>query len=278
MTPMPSNLLARLRSNMEPLSPKLRTIAQHILDHPAEVQFQTITDLARSTATSEATVVRLCRDMGFRGYSDFRMALAIDLSQSSPSAPTNDNDSPINAAVQQATTALQDTAKLLDKNELEQICDQVHQASHIHCVGVGASGIVAEYLAYRLLRIGKNATMYDDTHLAVMKAVRSEQSDLWFAVSSSGSTTEVLQTVKQARQKGCPVALLSNIRHSPMASEATNLLVGARPEGPLTGGAFASKVSALLLVDVIINHLVSQYPKYQDAIKQTAEATAQFSL
>ncbi|MGR5499145.1 MurR/RpiR family transcriptional regulator [Vibrio sp. DNB22_10_4] len=267
----PSNLLVRLRSNMEPLSKKLRQVADYILDNAQDVQFQTITDLARNTQTSEATVVRLCRDMGYKGYSDFRMALAVDLSQSG-SKPKSDHEGDIcDISASSAIDSLQDTAKLIDRKSLDRICALVHDASFIGCVGVGASSIVGRYLAYRLIRIGKKAIMYEDTHLAAMNARRFSEGDLWFSVSSSGSTKEVVHAARQAFNQNVPVVALTNINHSPLSAISTEMLVAARPEGPLTGGAFASKVGALLLVDVLINSLLEEYPEYSESVMETAE-------
>ncbi|MBY6195949.1 MurR/RpiR family transcriptional regulator [Vibrio hangzhouensis] len=267
----PNNLLVRLRSNIEPLSKKLRQVADYILENAQDVQFQTITDLARNTQTSEATVVRLCRDMGYKGYSDFRMALAVDLSQNATkSKPSSDGDI-VDVSANSAVDSLQDTSKLIDRKALDRICSLVHQADFIGCVGVGASSIVGRYLAYRLIRIGKNAIMYEDTHLAAMNASRSKKGDLWFSVSSSGSTREVVHAAKQAFNKGVPVVALTNINHSPLSAISSEMLVAARPEGPLTGGAFASKVGALLLVDVLVNSLLDKYPEYTDSVMETAE-------
>ncbi|MFM2587317.1 MurR/RpiR family transcriptional regulator [Vibrio sp. TBV020] len=267
----PKNLLVRLRSNIEPLSKKLRLVADYVLENAHDVQFQTITDLARNTQTSEATVVRLCRDMGYKGYSDFRMALAVDLSQtaSKNQAPVEGDICDISA--QSAVDSLQDTAKLIDRKSLARICELIHSSRFIGCVGVGASSIVGRYLAYRLVRIGKKAIMYEDTHLAAMSAGRSEAGDMWFSVSSSGSTKEVLHAATQAHRRGVPVVSLTNISHSPLSAISDELLVAARPEGPLTGGAFASKVGALLLVDALINTLLDSYPEYSESVMETAE-------
>lgn len=267
----PKNLLVRLRSNIEPLSKKLRLVADYILENAHDVQFQTITDLARSTKTSEATVVRLCRDMGYKGYSDFRMALAVDLSQTASLNKPKSNGDICDISAQSAVDSLQDTAKLIDRNALNRICERVHGASFIGCVGVGASSIVGTYLAYRLVRIGKKAIMYDDTHVAAMSAGRSCEGDLWFAVSSSGSTKEVIHAASLAHQRGTPVVSLTNISHSPLSAISDELLVAARPEGPLTGGAFASKVGALLLVDALVNTLLDRYPEYSESVQETAE-------
>ncbi|ENM5786755.1 MurR/RpiR family transcriptional regulator [Vibrio metoecus] len=268
---LPKNLMVRLRSNTEPLSKKLRVVADYVLENAHEVQYQTITDLAFNTKTSEATVVRLCRDLGYKGYSDFRMALAVDLSQSAnQSQPKMDGDI-CEVSAQSAVDSLMDTAKLIDRAALNRICELVHGAKFIGCVGVGASSIVGRYLAYRLVRIGKKAIMYEDTHLAVMSAGQSVVGDAWFAISSSGSTKEVVHAATQAHQRGVPVVSLTNISHSPLSSISDEMLVAARPEGPLTGGAFSSKVGALLLVDVLINTLLDVYPEYSASVFGTAE-------
>ncbi|MGF1777959.1 MurR/RpiR family transcriptional regulator [Vibrio nomapromontoriensis] len=267
----PKNLLVRMRSNIEPLSKKLRIVADYIIENAHDVQFQTITDLAKNTQTSEATVVRLCRDMGYKGYSDFRMALAIDLSQTATrNAPIVDGDV-CDVSAQNAVASLQDTAKLIDRKSLDRICALVHEASFISCVGVGASSIVGRYLSFRLLRIGKKVTMYEDTHLAAMNAVRCSEGDLWISVSSSGSTKEVVHAATQAYKRNIPVIALTNISHSPLSAISSEMLVAARPEGPLTGGAFASKVGALLLVDVLVNKLLETYPEYSESVQETAE-------
>ncbi|HAS4978904.1 TPA: MurR/RpiR family transcriptional regulator [Vibrio cholerae] len=268
---LPKNLMVRLRSNTEPLSKKLRVVADYVLENAHEVQYQTITDLAFNTKTSEATVVRLCRDLGYKGYSDFRMALAVDLSQSAnQSQPKMDGDI-CEVSAQSAVDSLMDTAKLIDRAALNRICELVHGAKFIGCVGVGASSIVGRYLAYRLVRIGKKAIMYEDTHLAAMSAGQSVVGDAWFAISSSGSTKEVVHAATQAHQRGVPVVSLTNISHSPLSSISDEMLVAARPEGPLTGGAFSSKVGALLLVDVLINTLLNVYPEYSASVFGTAE-------
>ncbi|HHI5411933.1 TPA: MurR/RpiR family transcriptional regulator [Vibrio metoecus] len=268
---LPKNLMVRLRSNTEPLSKKLRVVADYVLENAHEVQYQTITELAFNTKTSEATVVRLCRDLGYKGYSDFRMALAVDLSQSAnQSQPKMDGDI-CEVSAQSAVDSLMDTAKLIDRAALNRICELVHGAKFIGCVGVGASSIVGRYLAYRLVRIGKKAIMYEDTHLAAMSAGQSVVGDAWFAISSSGSTKEVVHAATQAHQRGVPVVSLTNISHSPLSSISDEMLVAARPEGPLTGGAFSSKVGALLLVDVLINTLLDVYPEYSASVFGTAE-------
>lgn len=264
------NLLVRFRSNIVPLSTTLKLVADYIVENADDVQFQTITDLARCTQTSEASVIRLCRAMGYRGYSDFRLALAIEISQTKTQNQVEIERDICDISAQSAVESLQDTAELIDRKSLMRICELLHKAKFVGIVGVGASSIIGHYLAYRLIRIGKNVTMYEDTHLATMSATRC--GDLWFVISSSGSTKEVIHAANQVYKRDIPVVSLTNIAHSPLSSISTESLVAARPEGPLTGGAFASKVGALLLVDVIINTLLDTFPEYSKSVLDTAES------
>jgi DNA-binding MurR/RpiR family transcriptional regulator len=81
----------------------------------------------------------------------------------------------------------------------------------------------------------------------------------------------VIHAASQAHKRGVPVISLTNISHSPLSSISDEMLVAARPEGPLTGGAFSSKVGALLLVDALINTLLDIYPEYSESVFETAE-------
>jgi DNA-binding MurR/RpiR family transcriptional regulator len=257
-------------------SKKFQDIASYIVKNAHEVQFQTITNLAQNTASSEATVIRFCRYFGFKGYPDFRMSLAIDLNNIESVRSSSYKRDAIDLSAKSAASSLLDTSKIIDREALKRICLLIHESDFINCLGIGASSVVANYLNFRLLRIGKRVMLFEDTHVAAMKAVRCDEKDLWFVLSSSGSTTEVLHVVKAASLRGAQVVALSNIAYSPLARLANELLVAARPEGPLTGGSFVSKVSALLVVDALVNSLLEMYPTYSEFVIDTAEVVLPF--
>ena len=54
-------------------------LARYICANADEVCRMTISDLAKASFTSNATIVRLCRKVGVKGYRDLRVELAADL-------------------------------------------------------------------------------------------------------------------------------------------------------------------------------------------------------
>ncbi|EGT5683184.1 MurR/RpiR family transcriptional regulator [Cronobacter turicensis] len=265
------NLLLKLRQELSGFSPTQRKLGEYVLGDPARVLYLTITELARESDTSEASVTRLCRTLGCKGYTEFKMALALDVQRGQ--APRAQNGDALDALVEESVQALRDTAQLLDRAMLERAAQALHQAGSVQIYGVAASAIIGEYLHYKLLRLGKPAHLFSDMHRASMNATTLGERDLVVAISSSGSTRDLLHAVKLARKAGAPVLTLSNTPRSPLASISDMLLVAAKPEGPLNAGALNAKVGAMLLVELLTASLIASDSRYTEISQQTASAT-----
>ena len=110
------NLLLKLRQEASGYSPTQQKLGEFVLSDPGRVLYLTITELARESHTSEASVTRLCRTLGCKGYNEFKMALALDIQQGQPARQAGDE---IDNVVDESVQALQDTARLLDRTLLE---------------------------------------------------------------------------------------------------------------------------------------------------------------
>lgn len=265
------NILLHLRQGLPGYSPTLQKLGDFILTDPQKVLYLTITELARETDTSEASVTRLCRHLGCKGYTEFKMALALDVQHNQPAAVASGDS--IDMLVEETVQALRDTGKFINREVLQNAVEALHQAKTIQIYGVAASAITGEYLHYRLLRLGKPAQLFGDMHRAAMNASTLREGDLVIAISASGSTKDVMHVVKVAKKQNARVLMLSNTLRSPMGSLADMLLVAARPEGPFNAGALSGKVGAMMLVEVLINELMTHDARYQAASQQTATAT-----
>ena len=264
------NLLLKLRQEASGYSPTQQKLGEFVLNDPARVLYLTITELARESHTSEASVTRLCRTLGCKGYNEFKMALALDIQQGQPARQAGDE---IDNVVDESVQALQDTARLLDRTLLEKAALALHQAQSVQIYGVAASAILGEYLHYKLLRLGKPAQLFSDMHRAAMNATTLSKETLVVAISSSGSTRDLLHVVKLARKRGVKVLALSNTPRSPLASLSDMQLVAAKPEGPLSAGALNAKVGVMLLVELLTTSMIALDGHYGDVSQQTASAT-----
>ncbi|WP_203130433.1 MULTISPECIES: MurR/RpiR family transcriptional regulator [Aeromonas] len=266
-------VLLLLRHQLATYSQTLQRLGQFVLEQPQRVLYLTITELARESGTSEASVTRLCRGVGCRGYTEFKMALALETQQEQANQPQASATSAFSTLIEESVAALRDTGALVSQQALLQSAELLEKARQIQIYGVAASAIIGEYLAYRLLRMGISAQQFSDMHRAAMNATSLKPEDVVIAVSSSGSTKDLLHAVQLGKEHGASIIVLSNTSRSPLATLADQLLVAAKPEGPLTAGSFHSKISAMLVIELLSQQLLEKRPELGNAISESAKAT-----
>ena len=69
------NVLLLLRENKENMPTAEATVAKYICENPEECAHLTVRELAEKTYSSPSSIVRMCRFVGFDGYSYFRLEL-----------------------------------------------------------------------------------------------------------------------------------------------------------------------------------------------------------
>ena len=78
-----NELIVRLRFLIPTLPRAERAVAQALLEKPELICFMTLAELARETDSSDASVIRFCRKMGYSGFTDMKQAFAHALNDSS---------------------------------------------------------------------------------------------------------------------------------------------------------------------------------------------------
>ena len=68
------NPMIRLREMHDFVGNAERIVVEYLLDNPTVVLDSNIRDLAAKIYVSPATIVRLCKRLGFDGYREFRRA------------------------------------------------------------------------------------------------------------------------------------------------------------------------------------------------------------
>ena len=296
--PQMSRLLTRLRASLDDLSPVQRRVAQYVLDHPDTTIYHSVTELSEATRSSEGSIIRFCQDLGFSGFQEFKLTLAVELDPPSrtPSAnggfaaraagPGAGRDGDQQGSAEQlmarlaanATAALDDTATLFEVEAFQTVADRLAVATHVDIYGVGASGVVAQYFAYKLLRLGVTVQAFSDMHLGSMSASNLGAGTVAIGVSSSGSTLDTLQALRTAKEAGAFTVAVTNRLKSPLAKIADRSLFASPPESPLTGGDVFAKIGQLLVLEALVRLMVTSDAALLEVVERTARVVADRSL
>jgi DNA-binding MurR/RpiR family transcriptional regulator len=270
----------RIKALMPTLAPAERRVAERILDSPAAAASSTITTLARECGTSETTVVRFCRAVGFAGYRDLRLGLATELGRagsamaiSSDIRPGDDLDQVVQKIAFADARAVEETAQQLDLGALHQVIEALVAARRVDVYGVGASAIVGLDLQQKLHRIGKSAFAWIDPHVALTSAALLGPEDVAFGISHSGATVETVDALARARANGVTTVAVTNFPKSELTTVADHVLTTAARETTFRSGATASRLAQLTVIDCIFVGLAqSTYASSQRALELTHAA------
>ncbi|MFI6293220.1 MurR/RpiR family transcriptional regulator [Nonomuraea sp. NPDC050790] len=279
----PANPVAAVRAVLPSLTPAAQAIARIILDDPGLVVRSTITEFSAVSGTSEATIVRTARALGFAGYSQMRFALAAAVAKEPERLVPGDlgPDDPLTDVIAKVARAeyeaLADTAAQLDPGQLDEVVTAIVKARRVDVYGVSASGLVATDMSQKLLRIGLSTHPFCDAHLALTSAALLRDTDVVVAISCSGETPDVIAPSKTAKDAGATLVAITNNPRSSLAHLADHTLVSAGRETAFRPGALASRISQLLIVDCIFVGLAQRtYESADAAIRATREATDRY--
>jgi DNA-binding MurR/RpiR family transcriptional regulator len=279
-----SDVLVTLRGLRPTLVPSLRRVADIVLDAPDRAAGSTITELAHAAGTSETTVLRLCRELGVRGYRDLRVALAaesgweqgrVDSPVGGDIGRSDDLDSIITTVTVTDQQAIADTARILDREALAAAVALTAAARRIDVFGVGASAVVALDLQQKLHRIGLIAYQWSDTHAALTAAALLDERDVAIGISHTGATRDTVEVLGEAVARGARTIGVTSVPRSPLADVADLLLVTSARETTFRSGATASRIAALSVVDVLfVGVAQSRYDSAVAALDATRQAVA----
>ncbi|MGP3983507.1 MurR/RpiR family transcriptional regulator [Streptomyces sp. KR80] len=283
--PDPGALAAKVRTLGPSMTRSMQRVAVAVAQDPAGCAALTVTGLAERTGTSEATVVRTARVLGYPGYRDLRLALAgLAAQQQSGAAPavTADIavDDPISSVVaklaQEERQCLADTAAGLDTGHLESAVGALAAARRIDVYGIGASNLVAQDLVQKLLRIGLIAHAHADPHLAVTNAVQLRAGDVAVAITHSGRTTDVIEPLRVAFDRGATTVAITGRPDGEVVQYADHVLTTSTArESELRPAAMSSRTSQLLVVDCLFIGVAQRtYDAAAPALSASYEALA----
>jgi len=252
--------LVRIRSLLPGLARAEQRVAKVVLEDPSAVATRSITEVALAAGTSETTVTRFCKAVGVGGYPQLRIALAADAARMQARVNqmyggTIELDDDIATVVNKVTfadaRAIEDTASQLNLTALTRVVDAVAAAERIDIYGVGASSLVANELQHKLHRLSKVSFAWSDTHLMLTSAGVLHSGDVAIAISHSGATTDVLEALRAAKERGATTVALTNFPRSPIATSADHTLTTAARETTFRSGSAASRIAQLTVIDCL---------------------------
>ena len=249
------NIIRRITDNHPALRKSEAKVADFVLAHTNDVINMRIVDLAAQCEVSDPTVIRFCRALGFDGFQSFKLQLAQQIGMGSVYTQFAVDDSDTvndlcNKVFDTTVGTLRTVRDELDPDILEQAINTISNARRVEFYGFGASGPVAADAQHKFFRLQLSTTALMDPHIQHMSAISLGEEDVVVAISQSGQTRALLQSVNLAKEAGATVIGLAP-QNTPL-SEICSIPIHVTMEEDMQAFTpISSRIAHLVVIDVL---------------------------
>jgi DNA-binding MurR/RpiR family transcriptional regulator len=159
-----------IKGSYKVLSRNHKKVADYFVDNFDKIPFLNVQDIAKSTGTSVASVVRFAQRIGFDGFSELRDAIAesfqdhINKKEIFPLFEKHKAEEDLLTEVANVDiTNINSTLNLIERKVFNEVIDTIIKSGRVFTAGLGISYLLSELLAYQLTQVGM-IHLYSNIH------------------------------------------------------------------------------------------------------------------
>jgi DNA-binding MurR/RpiR family transcriptional regulator len=206
---------------------------QYILSHEEEAIFLNIENLAGKVNVSEATVVRLCKVLGFKGFPQFQKELRLlfrskltttSRLEHTVQKETNGGDI-LFKILQNDMSNIAETMKDASVQEFREFVRAIDTAQRIVIIGLRSVYSLATFFGVALEFLQKDVWVVEPGIGDLWdRLLRLRKEDLVIAISFPRYTRETVEAFKFTKSKGVKTLAITDSLISPLAQYADHVL------------------------------------------------------
>ncbi len=250
----------RIRFLLSGMGPSERLVGEYILENPHKISELSIKELARLSGSTEATIVRFSRKLGFSGYREMKIGFLKDISGTSKiNTEITENDSCFDIfhkRINDISVALWNTESVLEPKELEKAAKAIMNAKRIAIFGLGNSAAIAQDAAHKFLRLGLDAQCCCDNHMQAIISSHLDRESVAIGISHSGASKDIIDALQFSKIGNATTIAVTNFADSPIVSNADISLYTKSEETKHSILAMSSRIAQLAIFDAIYTYIV----------------------
>jgi DNA-binding MurR/RpiR family transcriptional regulator len=208
-----------LKENYDQLTESQKIIGKYVLDNYRDVAFMSAIELGNKVGVSDSTIIRFTRTIGFNGFSEFKNNIRQSIKNYDPPykrlskniSNFNEENNLIMQIGKSDLNNLEDFLLNIETKKIEEAVEAIYEARTIFLMGTRSSGLIIDFFAFHLRRMGFTVIQITKNGLAnVEKLTSINQNDLLIASSFPRYSKPTYKGVMLAKKKGAKVLTITD--------------------------------------------------------------------
>jgi DNA-binding MurR/RpiR family transcriptional regulator len=251
------SLQDRIAGRLAMMTKAERKVAEYLRTHTSDAVFATAEQIAAAAGTSDATVVRTAKSLGYAGLLELRHSLTREVVRATRPAPPTGLPGAEGSATAallaqvftEAAERLAGTWRLTTEPAFDSAVATLAGAREVLAFGIGPSETVAAYLALRLRRIGRRARVSGATGFRLADdLLELERGDVVVLYSPSRLLAELEIVLDHAAAVGARAVLVSDSL-VPVYADRVHVALSAAPSAT---GSTGESLPSQVLTDALV--------------------------
>lgn len=246
---------------IENFTPTEQSIIQYIINHMHHISDMSISQLAHTTHSSNAAIIRICKKLGYNGYKDFKLALAIELESSKFidrsidfSTPFYQSESSLEI-INDISSLYRETIQLIQSqlniSHLEKMSQHLMNSQRIFIFAIGDSRITAMNFINKLMKINIYPILATENYEEIAMAYNMTSQDCALMISYTGINERFYSCAKILNQNKIPLIILTANEKSHLLNYASLSLTIPNMENDFKIGTFYSQISFQFILTIL---------------------------
>lgn len=219
---MHSAVLLKIKSLESSLTTSEYEISQFVIDNPDFVISNSITTLAKAINTSEASINRFSKKVGYKGFNKFKIALAQSNTQIESLKEEIDENNLVEYLTMDYQKMLTNTCAMIDSKDIEEAASIITLSRKVYLLSIYTTSFVSDEFAFKLRQIGLEVVTLKE-HLEIQLAIENMNSDaVLIAIVPSVLSKDVIPLLSKIKKKDVKIILMSS-NDSPKISNLTDI-------------------------------------------------------
>lgn len=215
-----NDILIKTRFLLPTLPRAEKLVAKYLLDNPDSIRNITLLILAQETGSSDTSIIRFCRRLGYDGFSSFKqsfMEAAVDENKTITQEIYSEDSmiDILNKVFKHNIETLNNTLALVSE-DYSKALEALLKAKSVHFFGVGDAYIVANLAYMKFSRLGYGGSAHSDVTLQLITASLLSENDVALAISYSGASDNIVKAMKVAKDAGATTICITQMNKSPL--------------------------------------------------------------
>ena len=234
------SVVPMIESNYDNFTMVEKTIADFFIQNRRKMDFSA-KSISEKLYVSEASLSRFAKKCGYRGYREFVYQYEETFVEKQESMTGN---------TRMVLNAYQELFARIGR--------YLNQSGRVFVCGRGSSGLTAEEMELRFMRIGVDIDSIKDTDLMRMQAVFQDSNSLVFGISISGEKEDVLYLLREAHRRGAKTVILTAKNRGIFEEFCDEIVLLPSLRHLNHGNVISPQFPILVMLDIMYSYYVGQ--------------------